>query len=86
MEVDLEEAIKCLEDGIDVVVLHEDGKRTIIGDAQNYIGAPDQDLVPMAFISEYLGNVYYTDAKHIIEKTVKELADNHGIKTVLWID
>lgn len=70
-EMDKTEAVQMLEDGMDIIV-KVGGDEFTIGDMHNYIGAPESET---GYISEYLGNVYYSDAERIIKETVKGMAD-----------
>lgn len=72
MKINKNKAVEYLENGIDIKIV-VDGSEFTIGDMHNYIGSPDDRV---GYISEYLGNIWYTDAKNIIEDTVKGMADN----------
>lgn len=72
-QIDKKEAIQTLEDGMDIRIELGDDE-FIIGDMHNYIGAPENES---GYISEYLGNVWYADAEHIINETINGMTDGN---------
>lgn len=73
MEINKKEAIEYLEEGIDILVVVGDSK-FVIGDMHNYVGAPEDEV---GYISEYLGNVWYSSAERVIDETIRGMADNN---------
>lgn len=73
MEINKKEAIEYLEEGIDILVVAGDSE-FVIGDMHNYVGAPEDEV---GYISEYLGNVWYSSAERVIDETIRGMADNN---------
>ena len=71
-EKNKEEAIEWLEDG-SPIFLSLDDSYFEISDMHDYIGSPEDKE---GYISMYLGNVWYSDASEIVNKTIKGMADN----------
>lgn len=85
MEITKEEAIENLEDGMEIKV-SVGGSTFTIGDMHGYVGSPENKE---GFISEYLGNVWYSDAEGIIDETVDGIADGNKdlmATATYWID
>lgn len=67
----LDEAVLSLQDGLEIRV--DVGESSfVVGDMHNYVGAPDNEV---GYISEYLGNVWYSDAEQILKETVHGMAN-----------
>lgn len=71
MKITKEEAVDILADGMDIFVTVGDDTFKI-ADMHNYIGAPDGE---QGYISEYLGNVWYSNELEVINDTIKGMAD-----------
>lgn len=69
--INLDEAVLSLQDGLEIRVDVGDSS-FVVGDMHNYVGAPNDEE---GYISEYLGNVWYSDAKHILKETVHGMAN-----------
>lgn len=82
MRIAKKEALACLNDGIGIVVAHGEDK-WLIQDSQNYIGAPNESDVGFSVISEYLGNVYYTDLECCLDDTIEGVEEGNDIKAHL---
>lgn len=72
MEINKSEAIEYLTEGMDIKVVVNDCE-FVVGDMHNYIGSPDNEV---GYISEYLGNIWYSDAEAIINDTLVGMTDN----------
>ena len=70
-EISRKEAALYLEDGGEITV--------VVGDSEFNVYPYDEDE---GYISEYLGNIVYSDADDIIKRTVYGMADNDTYKVM----
>lgn len=70
-EISREEAASYLEDGGEITV--------IVGDSEFNIYPYSESG---GYVSEYLGNIVYSDADDVVKKTVYGMADNDTHKVI----